>query len=114
MTERELIALCRYYKGEEECPYEDRDKYVKDEEMWWFYEKCWVRFQQQAAYSDFAIYVSEYISVGLEFFEMNDGVPISLKALLFNRWSKGSWSLAEGVPSFKRAYIDLYKGGSAL
>lgn len=36
MTKEELIKQCKYYTGEEECPYEDGS----NEALWWNGEKC--------------------------------------------------------------------------
>lgn len=36
MTKEELIEQCKYYNGEEECPYEDGSNGA----LWWNGEKC--------------------------------------------------------------------------
>lgn len=72
-----LLDKCRYYKGENVCP----EPIVKaGKELLWYYEKKYVQFG--------GIYVDngEYASAELLDFEKNDGVDLSLKMLLFNRF----------------------------
>lgn len=102
----ELIKQCRYYKGEKECP---RDIDKKGKCLYWNYEKIWVESDK---WRDEKIgEVSEYVRYGLKEFNKDDGTPITLKALLFNRyehWSGNYGNLAEG---FKVWYIESYLKG---
>ena len=101
----EDYSMCRYYKGEKESPYQDQNK-----SMLWSYEQGWLNSRnnlQASEYMDSC--VPEYIAYGLEDFMSNDGIPISLKALLFNRYCKWcSWSMASGVEGFKEFYKKYY------
>ena len=88
-TREELIKQCRYYKGEEESPYEGVDQ---DKDMIWFYESHWV---MSGASEDM---VSDYHR--LHIVTDNISIPTSLKALLFNRFAKGYQSTQEAKIAF--------------
>lgn len=98
----ELIKYCRYYKGEEQNPYNDVDQ---DKAMLWMYEKCFVMHGPRY---DYSIYLSEYAVVGLTSFAKDDGVPIEYKALLFNRYVKTEYSLMDAAEPFKMFYLKYY------
>ena len=99
----ELLQFCRYYKGEDKCPFDDKRC------RWWEYEKKWVEFTTsvyQTNQSNYILDISieEYISNNMQDFEKSDGVPLSLKALLYNRyyyWNQGG--------DFKKWYLNEYK-----
>lgn len=84
MTREELILDCRYYNGEDEAP----DTIPTEKQMFWFYEKCWV---------DFTLRNDEILQESLDYYgevyhlpellpEEADGTPLTLKAILFNRY----------------------------
>ena len=102
MSKRDdLIKQCRYYHGEEENPYTDGNK-----ALFWDYEMKWVALYltEDERLSDCC---NEYVSHGLMEFEEKDGVPFTLKALLYNRFQQ--W--LEGTPSeFKKFYKEQYLG----
>ena len=50
--------------------------------------------------------LDEYLSYGLREFENMDGVPITLKAILFNRFSH--WNRAD-TEEFKAWYLATYR-----
>lgn len=88
-TREELIKQCRYYKGEDESPYEGVDQ---DKNMLWFYESHWVMSgTSEDMLSD---YHRLHISTD------NISIPTSLKALLFNRFTKGFQSTQEAKIAF--------------
>ena len=100
MKKEVFIQSCRYYKGEKENPYNG------DTGMFWTCEQSYV---EMSATQDDALVVcfNEYNAHGLTKFEEKDGVPLLLKALLYNRYQH--W--AEGTPSgFKKMYKERYKG----
>lgn len=105
MTREYLLQFCRYYKGEDESPYEGIDQ---NKDMLWFYEKCWTFDVVNGGDKMFVEMINEYSRVGLAMFSNHDNTPISLKALLFNRYAKGSWSMADAVEGFKRFYNKYY------
>lgn len=96
MTREELIACCRYYTGGNDDPVDPFRNY----------ERCWVSFVLNDP-----IYIAEvtntYLIYGLEDFSVDDGVPLSLKAVLFNRythWSCGYYT----IDGFKEWYLKEY------
>lgn len=96
--QKQLLKNCRYYKGEKECP----KGFDQNQQMLWFYESCWVR---NGASSEC---IDEYKAYGLGRFCENDGVSIGLKALLFNRYAKGAYSMSSAVDGFKDFYQRYY------
>lgn len=103
MKEKELLKFCRYYNGEEDSPFEEQNK-----SMLWFYERVWV-FEMLNNSDNLLGCIDKYIRLGLGLFEQFDDIPLSLKALLFNRYAKGSQSLADAVEPFKDFYKKFYK-----
>lgn len=108
MGTKDLLKHCKYYKGGDTCPFTDNDG-----SMFWFYEKAWViSMSSDSPTLLLDEYIDDYIRVGLRNFIDMDDTPLSLKALLFNRfckWSGGSQS--ECVGAFKKFYIyDYLKG----
>jgi hypothetical protein len=100
-TRKSLIARCHYYKGEskEDNPYEGTDC-----EMLWYYESCWVDFSLNSPDSLIGL-VKEYKYDRLDKILKRDGVPMSLKALLYNRYTH--WSM--GSPAgFRKWYFTDY------
>lgn len=102
----DLIKLCRYYKGEKECPEKlNKEGYGTI----WFYEQIWVQnpdFRDETDDID-NINFYGYKHAGLIDFNVGDGVPVSLKALLFNRYCH--WSgYGDPIIGFKRWYFEFY------
>lgn len=102
---KDLIKYCRYYKGEDEIPLEISKN---GDGMFWFYEKLWV--EREDLHGDDTRNMIEYIRSGLEDFRKEDDVPITLKALLFNRHSHwgGGYGTDEDVKYFKEWYFKYY------
>ena len=100
----DLIQYCRYYKGEEECPefYNGTDFGIV-----WFYEKVWAN--SEADRGEMGYNTTEYIAYGMKEFNADDGVPITLKAMLFNRYCRGNGGGVENEKEhFKKWYLKLY------
>ena len=102
MTREDAINLCKYYKGEEESPYTDQN-----ESMLWFYERAWV-YKMLNNDESFGLMLEEYLFIGLKDFEKFDDTPITLKALLFNRYCKTAQSILSAVEPFKEFYHKYY------
>ncbi len=106
LNREELINLCRYYKGEEENPYERKDN---NKAMLWFYEQGWVidtlRHGEEGG-SCLEEYATDYISAGMVEFRRDDMIPMSLKALLFNRYMRGS--MDGNTEPFKKFFNKYY------
>ena len=84
MTRDELILDCRYYNGEGEAPETIR----VEKRMFWFYEKCWVDFvlNNDKTLQDSMDYYCGVYHLDEMLPQENDGTPLSLKAILFNRY----------------------------
>ena len=99
--EQEQIELCRLYKGEVDNPYSG----TQNKAAIWDYERAWVIESLRPKMPLLLEYIGEYISSGLARFSSCDGVPLSLKALLFNRYARTHYSMIDAVEPFK----DFYK-----
>lgn len=100
-SNNELLKYCRYYHYEKECPYKDHDR-----SMLWDYERTWIA--DMIADADFSNCLREYLAVGLRDFSMTDDTPITLKAMLFNRYAKTAYSMQDAVEPFKDFYKKYY------
>ena len=99
-----LLQFCRYYNGESECPFRDNDK-----KMFWFYEKDWLQTLESGQTGFFEQMVNEYLAVGLKDFRFDDDTPVTLIALLFNRYCKSTGlPMIENVKPFQTFYTDKY------
>lgn len=99
-----LLKQCRYYKGEKENPFEGINQ---NKAMFWFYEQYWVSQSERGLPPIDSVTLAEYEACGLKSFSINDGVPMSLKAVLFNRFMH--WF--ESTPDeFKKFYKEQYLG----
>ena len=105
MDDREkFMELCRYYKGEKENPY----KGEQNKACIWSYERAWLLEFAKPQSRLLMSYLSQYTAVGLTCFSTDDNVPITLKALLFNRYARTHYSPYEAAESFKRFYNKYY------
>jgi len=100
-TRKSLIARCRYYKGELE---KDNPYNGTDYAMLWYYESCWVDFSLSSPDSLLGM-VKEYKNDGMDKILKRDGVPLSLKALLYNRYT--NWSIGY-LSGFREWYFTKY------
>lgn len=100
---KDLIPFCRYYKGETEKPKETNV-------LFWEYEKKWVKLSENPkedseSFNMVINWLDDYMRAGLSLFKNDDGVPITLKALLFNRYTH--WMQTND--GFKEWYTNQYK-----
>lgn len=122
MKQEMLWQYCPHYNGEETDPYEEKERNRKrnapyqdpNYKMLWFYERCWCMEMADADSVDaiphsLAEYTSDYIRAGLETFCQNDEIPLTLKALLFNRYAKCSGGLSDAIEEFRRFYRIYYQ-----
>lgn len=103
---QKLLNACHYYGR-------DFDHSDPNKEMLAFYEEWWVRRKLECPNDEernalFANYIDEYLMAGLREFQMVDGVPITLKAVLFNRYAKNDYSLESAAAGFKEFYLKYY------
>lgn len=102
MERNDLLHHCRYYKGEKENPFEG------DEAKFWEYERAWI--EEMMKETDLLPEcIEQYIGLGLRNFEKADDTPLSLKALLYNRYEH--W-LGGSPDGFRKWYKETYKKGS--
>jgi hypothetical protein len=109
MIRETLQSFCRFYKGEMKCPFKEADK-----QMFWLSEKWWVEqteLANEAGDKRISPLIDEYMNAGLSQFEKYDSVPITLKAVLFNRYCKYMERI--DIEGFKHIYLVKYmeRGG---
>lgn len=94
-----LLDFCSYYNGNGNTGVDHTNS------MLWEYEKVWVMKMQNWNFSlgEF----NEYIHSGLGDFNADDGVPVTLKIILFNRYMH--WSYGATAEGFKQWYLATYK-----
>ena len=90
-----------YYKGEKTSPFSDDTR-----SMLWFYEQSWTVSHKNYTFED---EIREYLFIGLGDFNDDDGVPLTYKAVLFNRYAKGEQSMESAVEPFKEFYKKYYR-----
>jgi len=97
-----LLKYTQYYKGERECPRSCLHP------NFWEYEKMWVENDEERA-EDYPRML-EYKREVLPFYHEEDGIPISLKALLYNRYTHwcGGYALEDDVRGFKKFLEENY------
>lgn len=93
MTRDELIKQCRYYKGEEECPF---DGVLSD---YWGMEEIFVYKKGELNEED----ASYYKAVGGKSYP---GIPFPLLIIFFHFWGKGVHGIEDNLPSFYRMIDD--------
>lgn len=101
----DLLKSCRFYRGESSNPYEGKDP---NKAMLWFYEMGWVKMAESGKSPASSEMLRDYEFLGLKSFRADDGVPVSLKALLFNRYAKTAYSQRDAVEPFKAFYEKYY------
>lgn len=76
------------------------------------YEKKWVdlMLENPQFLEDM---VEEYKFFGLEDFNINDGVPIGIKAILFNRYMHWCGGYGDDAESFRTWYVENYLNGTS-
>lgn len=95
------IKFCHYYRGEKENPYTGTDN-----ELLWFYESIWVKWTINQNEESLSEVLEDYIRCGLGDFSKFDDTPITLKAILFNRYTKYNEMI--DVDGFKNWYNKVY------
>lgn len=101
MNKKDIIKMCRYFNGNDKCNSTD-----KDIQMLFKIEHAWVDMMCLID-GDFSCFIDHYIEVGLKDFNETDDVPVSLKAVLFNRFTQ--YNDCVDVEAFKTWYNKHYK-----
>lgn len=102
MKKDDLLRFCRYYRGESRNPFTNDGTRA----LLWDYERSWV--SDNLKEGDFSDYLNDYIAVGLQDFSKYDDTPVTLKAVLFNRYAKTAYTMQDAVPGFKEFYQKYY------
>lgn len=100
--EQSLLKICRYFNG---MP-KPEDNLGQNEQMLWWYERKWLFESMRGC--DFKQYIAEYKRTGLESLCSDDGIPIELKALLFERYSQCFHFTEQAATSFAGFYKQYY------
>ncbi len=108
MDKNELISFCRFFKENTDKP-EDPNK-----QMFYLCEQWWVETNQlpkEQMVDRLSQYMDDYMNAGLSSFNAYDGIPITLKAILFNRYCQ--YNDRVDIDGFKALYNSEYaKGGN--
>lgn len=80
MEREDYLHFCRYYRGENDSPYKSGIK-----PLLWDYERVWVEWSLNKDDS-LGQMLTDYLRAGLRQFEVMDYTPVTLKALLYNRY----------------------------
>ena len=114
MKKEDLILDCRYYNGEEEVP----DSLPPEKAIFRDYERVWVMWVLDGyeCLQDDINYFTEVYDLP-HLLPDDDGTPLGLKALLFNRYDHwvgiyGSQSREDYALKFKGWYIGEYIGST--
>lgn len=99
MNKKDLIQFCKYYQGEKECPYQGTNGVI------WDWEKSWVELSVDDDKGAFLLssFLDEYIFCGMKDFQKYDDIPITLKALAFNRFNQ--WDEGGDFKEFYKKYF---------
>lgn len=103
---KEIIATCcKYYKGESVCPgFDDPAKAAL-----WELEKHWVELGISGQTDVLQQYIGEYLKADPAGASSGDDLPpISLKALIYHHFAKGSSGRAEAVAIFRKLIAKYY------
>lgn len=98
MEREDYLRFCRY-KGENDSPYKSGI-----DPLLWDYERAWVEWSLSRD-NYLARMLTDYLNAGLRGFENMDNTPLTLKALLYNRYDH--WNQV-GPEGFKRWYREVY------
>ena len=96
------LQQLKYYKGEEKSPFDDNNK-----SMLWFYESMWFTYMTTENKGSLEEYISDFKIAGLD--DLPGNMPFGYKALLFNRYRKGSMtSIFDTAKEFRAFYAEYY------
>ncbi len=87
MTREDRIKQCRYYKGEETCPYEDNA-------LRWYWDMERVYAVNDG---DFEGETDYYKMIGGKTYP---GIPFRLLMVMFTSWGKQTYDIKRSLPSF--------------
>lgn len=113
MDKETIKQTLRFYKGEETNPYEDLNgvdlNNMDKRSALWYYEKGWYEMKKIGVFCAFNDWVNIYKSKGLEHFCEEDGVDITYKASLFEKYCAPMNYSEISIKWFKEMYLMYYK-----
>lgn len=80
----DLLKSCRFYDGKDDCGFPSGS----EEETLWAIERLWVNKTLQKDVLLIEAAVNDFLAYGLNTLERHDGIPVELKAVLFNRFTQ--------------------------
>ncbi len=96
------LQQLKYFKGEEKSPFDDNDR-----SMLWFYESVWFNYMTTENKGMLEEYISDF-----KFAELSDlpgNMPLGYKAILFNRYRKGSMTdIFDTAKQFREFFAKYY------
>lgn len=101
MKKEDYVAQCRWYQHRQILVDGDA-KLCAFVEEWWVNAKLSVT-EDNNPFSDL---VTDYANAGLSDFEMTDDTPLTLKAVLFNRFTQ--YNERVDIEAFKEWYKNVY------
>mgnify|MGYP003436211305 FL=1 len=103
----ELLQYCQYYKGESQNPFHGKQK---EESMLWECEHFWAHAGETNNVELLKDYLQNYIQAGLGIFEIEDTTPITLKALILQRYCQQyGYTPLQAIEPFKEFYKRMRK-----
>lgn len=104
MNSNDLLAYCKYYKGEQNHPF-GNDKELA---QLWECERYWAHAGEMNQVEVLKSYLQELMSAGMIILSIEDEVPITLKAVLYHTFCQRNGLLyTDGGEQFK-AYYQMY------
>lgn len=100
MDRVEAISKCRYYSGEEECPFK-----TDGCAMYWWMERGYVNQRGQLDEQQDSLYTN----IGGK---NHPGIPRALLITMFTLWGNGVWDLKKSLPDFYRLVDDYLQVAS--
>ena len=94
-TRSEALSKCRYYSGEDVCPF-SVDSLKHYWELEWVYVAHDVELDK--------LQDELYLALGGKDFS---GIPRALLIVMFTAWGKGVWDIKKSLPNFYK-FIDDY------
>ncbi len=103
---KELIPMCRYYKGEEASPF-----HYDISDMFWDYERFWVNAMADS-YTHGHEWRKNLEDSGLQYAATKYHIPTTLLGLLYNRfkhWGSGFETNEDFIIWIEKDYLNIKK-----
>lgn len=101
-----LLKVCKYYKGEQQCPYKATEDNARF--MLWYGERAFVASMEKTNRTELVTQCTEYqFHVGKQL--PAEGYQLQRNAVLFSMYCKSSYSAADAVAGFVKLMQEHYK-----